>query len=165
MQTDVDVSEIEAKHRHAEAVMKSLRRIVKALHEYSTSVEKRFGLTGPQLWALWELNRAGSLSLKALSAHMHLDPSTVTGVVDRLQKRGLVERATDAEDRRRVVLSLTEAGAQLLKAAPHPAQGQLLHALHAMNREEVDQLDQTLRQLAAVMETGSQDVQFFFAEA
>lgn len=161
----MNTKEVEAKHQHAEAVMKSLRRIVKALHEYSTSVEKRFGLTGPQLWALWELNRAGVLSLKALSAHMHLDPSTVTGVVDRLQRRQLVQREADPDDRRRVVLSLTEAGVQLLKAAPHPAQGQLLHALHAMNLGEVERLDQTLRQLAAVMETDSMDVQFFFAEA
>ena len=39
--------------------MQNLRRIVKALEDYSTSVEKRFRLTGPQLWALWELGRSG----------------------------------------------------------------------------------------------------------
>lgn len=144
--------------------MQSLRRIVKALHEYSMSVEKQFGLTGPQLWALWELSRAGTLSLKALSARMHLDPSTVTGVVDRLQKRGLLVRATDPEDRRRVVLSLTAEGSHLLKEAPHPAQGQLLHALHGMGLEEVERLNQTLKQLATDMEVDASDVRFFFAE-
>lgn len=144
--------------------MHSLRRVVKSLHEYSTSVEKQFGLTGPQLWVLWELSRAGTLSLKALAARMHLDPSTVTGVVDRLQKRDMLVRATDPEDRRRVVLSLTAAGAELLKGAPHPAQGQLLHALHGMSLEEVERLNQMLKQLASVMEVGSSEARFFFAE-
>ncbi len=160
----INETQSQEKHRHAEEVMQSLRRVVKALHEYSTSVEKQFGLTGPQLWALWELNRAGHLSLKALSARMHLDPSTVTGVVDRLQKRRLLVRATDPKDRRRVVLSLTAEGIHLLKEAPHPAQGQLLYALHGMDLEEVEQLNQTLKHLASVMEVGSAEARFFFAE-
>ena len=144
--------------------MQSLRRIVKALHDYSTQVERQFGLTGPQLWALWELNRAGTLSLKALSQRMHLEPSTVTGVVDRLQKRGLLVRVPDPEDRRRVILSLTAEGIHLLKGAPHPAQGQLLYALHAMDLEAVAQLNQTLKRLASDMEADAADVRFFFAE-
>ena len=155
---------LKEKHCQAEEVMQSLRRIVKALHEYSTLVEKRFGLTGPQLWALWELNRAGALSLKGLSARMHLDPSTVTGVVDRLQRRQLLVRAPDPQDRRRVVLSLTAEGAQLLKGAPHPAQGQLLRTLHGMPMEEVERLSLTLNQLASDMEVDSTEARFFFAE-
>ena len=156
--------EAQQKHHHAEEAVQSLRRIVKALHDYSTSVEQQIGLTGPQLWALWELGRAGSLSLKALSARMHLDPSTVTGVVDRLQRRNLLVRVPDPKDRRRVILSLTVAGAQLLKGAPHPAQGQLLHALHAMPLKEVERLDHALKQVATLMEVDSTDVRFFFAE-
>jgi DNA-binding MarR family transcriptional regulator len=144
--------------------MQSLRRIVKALHDYSTQVEKQFGLTGPQLWALWELNRAGTLSLKTLSNRMHLDPSTVTGVVERLHKRGLLDRTPDPKDRRRVVLSLTAEGSHLLKEAPHPAQGQLLHALHGMDLEAVAYLNQMLKRLASDMEVGDGDARFFFAE-
>ncbi len=144
--------------------MQSLRRIVKALHDYSTQVEKRFGLTGPQLWALWELSRAGTLSLKALSKRMHLEPSTVTGVVERLHKRGLLVRDPDPEDRRRVVLSLTDEGSHLLKEAPHPAQGQLLHALHDMDLEAVTHLNQMLKRLASDMEVDAADARFFFAE-
>ena len=152
------------KHQQVEESVQSLRRIVKALHDYSTAVEQKIGLTGPQLWALWELSRAGTLSLKALSARMHLDPSTVTGVVDRLQKRDLLVRVPDPEDRRRVILSLTAAGADLLKAAPHPAQGQLLHALHAMPLAEVEGLNRALKQVASLMEVDATQVRFFFSE-
>lgn len=145
-------------------VMQNLRRIVRALQEYSSSVERQFGLTGPQLWALWELNRGGPQSLKALSARMHLDPSTVTGVVERLHRKALVTRAPDPEDRRRVVLDLTAAGRATVKSAPHPAQGQLVHGLRAMGPRQVAQLNRSLRLLAAVMEADRLDVRFFFAE-
>lgn len=160
----IKLSEFQQKHHQVEEAVQSLRRIVKALHDYATAVEHQIGLTGPQLWALWELSRAGTLSLKALSARMHLDPSTVTGVVDRLQKRGLLARAADPEDRRRVILSLTAAGAETLKGAPHPAQGQLLHALHAMPLAEVEGLNRALKQVASLMEVDGTQVRFFFAE-
>ncbi len=144
--------------------MQNLRRIVRALQDYSSSVERNFGLTGPQLWALWELHRGGPQSLKALSGRMHLDPSTVTGVVERLHRKGLVARDPDPEDRRRVVLTLTEAGRATVKKAPHPAQGQLLHALHAMTPAEVARLNGTLARLVKVMEADRLEVKFFFAE-
>ncbi|MFN8011871.1 MAG: MarR family transcriptional regulator [Holophagaceae bacterium] len=144
--------------------MQNLRRIVKALQEYSSSVEKQFGLTGPQLWALWELNRRGPMSLKGLAERMHLDPSTVTGVVERLHRKGLVSREADAEDRRRVVLGLTEEGRKTVRTAPHPAQGQLLHALSVMDADQVEQLNKTLQLLASVMEADKLEVRFFFSE-
>lgn len=156
---------VSSTHPHlVDEVMQNLRRIVKALQEYSSSVEKQFGLTGPQLWALWELSRRGPLSLKALAERMHLDPSTVTGVVDRLHKRGLVLRAPDSEDRRRVVISLTPLGEGTVKGAPHPAQGQLVHALLAMEQGQVDHLNQSLQLLVSVMEADKLEVRFFFSE-
>lgn len=144
--------------------MQNLRRVVKALQEYSSSVEKQFGITGPQLWALWELNRRGPMSLKALAERMHLDPSTVTGVVDRLQKKGLVSREADPADRRRVVLDLTPGGAMTVKSAPHPAQGQLIHALSVMDAGQVEQLNRTLQLMASVMEADKLEVRFFFSD-
>jgi len=101
--------------------MQSLRRIVKAMEDYSHSVEKRFDLTGPQLWALWELGRSGPLALKDLAARMHLEPSTVVGVVDRLVAKDLLVRNPDPGDRRRISLTPTEKGHGVLAAAPHPA--------------------------------------------
>jgi DNA-binding MarR family transcriptional regulator len=95
---------------------------------------------------------------------MHLDPSTVTGGVDRLHRKGLVSREPDREDRRRVVLTLTDPGRATLKSAPHPAQGQLLHALHAMKPAEVARLNGTLPRLAKVMEADRLEVKCFFAE-
>ena len=144
--------------------MQDLRRIVKALESYSHSVEKRFDLTGPQLWALWELGHAGPLALKDLAARMRLDPSTVVGVVDRLAAKGLVERNPDATDRRRISLIPTGKGAEVLQAAPHPAQGHLLSGLEGMERQRVESLHEALRTLVTVLEAERIKAPFFFSE-
>jgi len=60
----------------------------------------RGNLTGPQRLVMEALVRADGLSLKQLSASVNLAHSTVSGIVDRLEKQGLLERQTDAADRR-----------------------------------------------------------------
>jgi MarR family transcriptional regulator, organic hydroperoxide resistance regulator len=69
--------------------MQFLRRIFKALQDYSQKVSSSFGISGPQLWALKILSQQASLTLGHLSSKMYLRPSTVTGVIDRLEKKAL----------------------------------------------------------------------------
>jgi len=144
--------------------MQSLRRIVKALENYSQSVEKRFDLTGPQLWALWELGRSGPCALKDLAGKMKLDASTVVGVVDRLVHKGLVVRNPDATDRRRISLAPTAKGEDILAAAPHPAQGHLLVGLEQMDVKRVESLHESLYTLVTVLEAHHLEAPFFFAD-
>jgi len=144
--------------------MQSLRRIVKALEDYSLVVEKRFGLTGPQLWALWELGRNGPCALKDLAEKMKLDSSTVVGVVDRLVVKGLVVRNPDPQDRRRISLAPTAKGEEILTAAPHPAQGHLLVGMEGMDRRKVENLHEALATLVEVLEAEHLEAPFFFAK-
>lgn len=143
--------------------MQNLRRIVKVLETYSEGVERHFGLTGPQLWALWELGRLGPCALKDLAAKMKLDPSTVVGVVDRLVNKGLVVRNPDPADRRRISLIPTARGQKVLAAAPHPAQGHLLVGLEKMDRKTVENLNGSLNVLVGVLEAENLEAPFFFA--
>jgi len=145
-----------------QACMQSLRRIVKAIESYSRSVERRFDLTGPQLWALWELGRSGPLSLKDLAARMHLDPSTLVGVVDRLAAKGLLERKPDPVDRRRISLVPTEGALAILKAAPHPAQGHLLAGLATLEPHQIEALQASLGTLERVLGAEQLEAPFFF---
>ncbi len=144
--------------------MQSLRRIVKALENYSRSVEKHFDLTGPQLWALWELGHSGPMALKDLAAHMHLESSTVVGVVDRLVAKGLLVRKPDPSDRRKISLEPTTQGMEILAAAPHPAQGHLLAGLESLERETVLSLHRALKTLETVLEAEKLEAPFFFSE-
>lgn len=152
------------RQRLIQECMQSLRHIVRALEDYSRSVEKRFDLTGPQLWALWELGRSGPLALKDLAGRMKLDASTVVGVVDRLVAKGLAVRQPDPQDRRRVSLEPTAKGREILAAAPHPAQGHLLAGLEHLDHATVASLHQALTTLVDVMGARSVEAPFFFAE-
>jgi DNA-binding MarR family transcriptional regulator len=144
--------------------MQNLRRIVKALENYSLGVEKRFDLTGPQLWALWELGRRGPCGLKDLAEAMMLDSSTVVGVVDRLAVKGLVVRNPDHQDRRRISIAPTAKGEEILAAAPHPAQGHLLVGLEGMDRRKVENLHEALTTLVGILGAEHLEAPFFFAK-
>lgn len=152
------------KDQKIEAVFHDIRRIVRALELFSKEVDVRFHLTAPQLWALWELGKDGPLSLKDLSARIQLHPSTVVGVVDRLEAKGLVARKTDTVDRRRVKLSLTAAGRALRKKSPHPAQGRLLIKLQEMGDKQVSDIHKALGTLVKAMEAQDVEARFFFSE-
>jgi MarR family transcriptional regulator, organic hydroperoxide resistance regulator len=143
--------------------MQDLRRIVKALENYSRSVERNFGLTGPQLWALWELGHTGPQTLKALAARMHLDPSTMVGVVDRLESKGMMVRNQDPTDRRRLSLTLTAKAEALLHSAPHPAQGHLLAGLQRLDRSRVALLNEALHTIVRVLGAEGLEAPFFFS--
>lgn len=145
-------------------VVQALRRITKAVHEYSKAVDRQFGITGPQLWALRTIESMGGCSAGDLAERLCVHPSTITGVIQRLEEKRLIDRQKRPEDRRAVVLSLTPAGKKLLERAPYPAQGQLIRALHAMPAEEVTALRGTLDKIVEAMELGSVDARFFFSE-
>ncbi len=147
-----------------EGIFRDLRRVVHALELYSKDVNARFGLTAPQLWALWELGRDGPLALGALAQALQLHPSTMVGVVDRLEDKGLALREPDPADGRRIRIGLTLKGRALLKQAPHPAQGRLVHGLQAMSDRRVVEIQRALGTLVRVMEAEDLDAQFFFSE-
>ena len=72
-----------------------------------------FDLSPPQMWALRHLEPDTPLPMNALAGMLHCDNSNVTGIVDRLESRGLVERRAAAHDRRVKHLVVTEEGARL----------------------------------------------------
>lgn len=147
-----------------EGIMQDLRKMVKAVEAYSRTVETRFGVTGPQLWAIWELGKDSPLALKDLASRMHMSPSTLVGVVDRLMAKGLVHRAQDPLDRRRIRLTLTEAGRAMCDQAPDPAQGKLIQGLQDLEPQAREGFRLGLAYLVKVMEADQLEARFFFAE-
>jgi MarR family transcriptional regulator, organic hydroperoxide resistance regulator len=74
-----------------------------------------FGLTGPQLTILKLLESFEDLSLSTLSERIRAQNSTVTGIVDRMEREGLVRRERSKADRRVVHIRLSEKGAKLAR--------------------------------------------------
>lgn len=149
---DVEISEI----------MQSLRRIFKAIHDYSFEISEKFGITGPQLWALKIISKNVSLPLGELSKKMYLRPSTITGLIDRLEKRGYVVRDRDQKDRRVVKILLTPKGKGLAKRGPNPIQGKMIYGLRNLNRGELRSIYDSIRKLVEIMEAQNVKATFFF---
>jgi len=123
--------------RDAEAIERHLRTI-RRLARSTLRADIALGqLTRPQMYALDAVVRHGSLSLKALSRHLSLAHSTVSGIVDRLERRGLVRRETDPEDRRGIrIVPAEEVTSYIERALPSRLLGPLLEALRGASAEE-----------------------------
>ncbi|HYA92751.1 MAG TPA: MarR family transcriptional regulator [Thermodesulfobacteriota bacterium] len=143
-------------------IMQSLRRIFKAVQDYSHEVSEKFGITGPQLWALKTIFQNESLSLSDLSERMYLHPSTITGVIDRLEKKGYVIRNRDKVDRRVIYVQLTAEGKRLAKRAPSPAQGKMIYGLKNLKKGELNLIYDSVQKLVKIMEAQNLKVTFFF---
>ncbi|HKC47207.1 MAG TPA: MarR family transcriptional regulator [Gemmatimonadales bacterium] len=150
--------------RDATLIVQGLRRIVKALHSFSQDVYRQYGLTGPQLWALKTLQREGRLSAGQLAGALAVHQSSLSILVDRLEKRGLVSRVRSRGDGRFVLIELTKRGLALSTMAPEPAQGRLLHGLQAMSRAEVSQIRRAVDRLVRAMEAEDTTARFFFSD-
>jgi DNA-binding MarR family transcriptional regulator len=81
-----------------------------ALQRASKRMAVRFGVTGPQRLVIRIVGRFPGIPAGQLAAILRIHPSTVTDIVQRLERRGLVQRTRDARDGRRVLLGLTEQG-------------------------------------------------------
>jgi DNA-binding MarR family transcriptional regulator len=135
-----------------QTVIRQLRIVFRALQTHSRSIEKACGVSAAQLWALWELHRSPGLSVGDLSQRLLIHPSTASNMLDKLEKKHLVERRRTGMDQRVVSLYLTDRGAALLEAAPAPAQGELNRALQALPLAQLSALESGLAALLERME-------------
>lgn len=90
--------------------MRLLWAITHGLQTHSKLMAATLGITGPQRLVIRIVGRFPGASPGALARILHLDPSTLTGVLRRLEAAGLLNRRPDPRDGRRVVLRLTAAG-------------------------------------------------------
>ena len=143
-------------------IMQSLRRIFKAIQDYSHEVSKNYGITGPQLWVIKTISLNGKLSLGDLGNEMYLQPSTITGLIDVLEQKGYVGRVRDRKDRRVVKVQLTSKGQRLAKKAPNPAQGKMIYGLTKLRGRELNLIFNSIQKLVEIMEAQNIKVTFFF---
>lgn len=107
-----------AQKSHTANVMKSIRRIVRAIDMRSKKVARETGLTIPQIVILHAVDELGKVTTASLSKHVDLSAATTVTILDKLESRDLVTRTRSAADRRIVHTTLTDKGAQVLQGAP-----------------------------------------------
>jgi DNA-binding MarR family transcriptional regulator len=138
-------------------ILASLRRIARCIDLHSRRLTEEIGLTGPQLAVLREANRSRPLCIGELARASHLSQPTVTGILDRLEKRGLVERVRAQHDRRTVNVNATPAGQELLDRAPSLLQDRFRRKLRKLEDWEQTQMLALLQRIASMMEGETPD--------
>jgi DNA-binding MarR family transcriptional regulator len=115
----------------------------------------RIGVTPTQLSVLKLLQEIGDLSLGTLSKQIRAHNSTVTGIVDRMETAGLVERARSEQDRRVWIIRLTAAGRKIAERARVSPWDLLRHALAELSAGDQEKLTSVLRKVAANVQTAA----------
>jgi len=113
-------------------------------------------LTMPQLKVLLLLARSGSAPVSWLAARMSVSPPNITGILDRLEERGLVRRTNDPRDRRVVRIVLTDEGQQLLRELTTSGASQFQEVLATLPEETVQSLSTSLAALLEALEQSQQ---------
>jgi DNA-binding MarR family transcriptional regulator len=109
---------------------------------------RRANLTSPQLTVIKVLETFGDVSLSELSERIRAQNSTVTGIIDRMERENLVKRERSKEDRRVVHIRLTHKGAELARAIPVEPMEILRRAILSLNATEGRELVKISKKLA-----------------
>ena len=134
-------------------IVESIRRLVRAEYLDSQKMSKQYGLTAPQSLVLRLLIKKGAMSAADLSRQMYVTPSNMTGIIDRLEIKGLVERIRKQGDRRISLITLTQSGQTLGKTIPDPIERKLLNQLDNMEKEHLQILAMALNQILTLIDT------------
>jgi DNA-binding MarR family transcriptional regulator len=146
-------------------VLNSLRRIVRSLRVASRTAEQRVGLSGAQLFVLQCLSRQSPCSVNELARRTATDQSSVSVVVSRLVAAGHVRRSVSKVDRRRVELTLSRSGRDLVESAPQMAQDRLLVALEQLPKASRQTLSKLLTLVVENAEVAEVAPALFFEDA
>ncbi|BCR04277.1 hypothetical protein DESUT3_13460 [Desulfuromonas versatilis] len=133
-------------------ILQSIRRIIRAVEIHSRKLTQDHDITGPQLGCLLALAEEGPLTTTQLARKVYLSPSTIVGIVDRLESKALVTRQRGSQDRRQVRIGVTEAGEALVASAPSPLQETLAESLKGLPELEQVSITLALEKLVDMME-------------
>ncbi|MGF1534441.1 MAG: MarR family winged helix-turn-helix transcriptional regulator [Bernardetiaceae bacterium] len=141
-------------------ILINLRRIIRAVNLEGKRIEKKYGLSIPQLLCLHFLKDQEDFRAthSAIKDYLQLNASTVTGIVDRLEKRGLVARLpVHPQDRRINYIVLTKGGQDLIAVIPELLHDQLCTRLNKAEDKKIQELRDAFRVIIGFLEIENMD--------
>lgn len=134
--------------------MQQLWMLVHALDVSSKRMARTIGVTGPQRLVLRVVGQNPGLSAREIASMLGLHPSTLTGVLARLEAQSMLERKIDPEDRRRARFKLTNVGRLVDRERKGTVEAAVRRALGRARPELVDRTEQMLGLLIAELSRG-----------
>ena len=150
--------DIHTKDRTKEIIF-SIRKLMQAGELYTKELNKKYQVSAPQLNCLLSLYENGPLPPSHIAKYIMVKSSTVTGIVDRLEQKGLVKRLRNSPDRRVITIELTEAGIKLAENAPPPIQQKIIDGLKRLSDDKLDQISLSLTKLTNMLDVQDLEVE------
>ncbi|RKG82710.1 MarR family transcriptional regulator [Corallococcus sp. CA049B] len=128
--------------------MRLLWAVDHGLQSTSKRMESTLGLTGPQRLVIRLVGRFPGITAGTLANILHVHPSTLTGVLKRLEKRGLLERKSDPLDGRKALFALTDSGRALDIPSEGTVESAVQRVLARLARDRIVVTQDVLKALA-----------------
>lgn len=142
---------LNAKKEHVVHIEKSLRNISVIIQQKGREILSDYNITPPQFVALQYLMEFGDLTIGELSTKMYLACSTMTDLIDRMEKNNLVVRVRDEKDRRVIRIHLLNEGERIIAEAIKKRQDYLNEILLSFSGDEMNRLETLLNKLQEEM--------------
>ncbi len=135
-------------------ILVKLRKIIRSINLESKKIEKEFGISIPQLLVLQFLSEQEDYraSAKEIRIYINLNASTVSGIISRLESKGLVAKLPKPNDKRTTYITLTAKGADVLQRSPTTLQEKTTQKLQKLTGEQIIELDRNIELLASIMD-------------
>ena len=140
------------KSKTFEEIFKSISKISKKFYRFQRPILRELRLTIPQYFIMEYLDRYGKLQLKDLAEACYCSRSTITAVVDTMEKNKLITREINLEDRRSLFVKLTEKGLNIYKSIPSNEK-LILGCCKSFNSEEIDILSKLIKRLLNTLDS------------
>ena len=132
-------------------VANQLRPVLLRLSRELRKETEQLGISSRQVTLLWLIRLNPGMSLRQLAAEERISAPALSGHVDRLENAGLIERARDAADRRRVGLTLTDEGERLLRRVRARRTTWLAEHLRGLDDEELSAIEAAIEPLGKLL--------------
>lgn len=133
----------------------ALRRLLRAVYIDNAKMSRQYGVTGAQGGVVRSLRDSGPASSAQLSRTLYVKPSSMTGLIDRLEKKRLVVRTPKIGDRRVSIIRLTPEGEELSRQLPDPLEMKLVSNLSDLDTGHVKQVSAVVDELLSMIEVTS----------
>ncbi len=133
-------------------IVYSIRRLMQAGEHYTKELNKIYNVSAAQINCLLALHENGPLPPSQIAKHVMVNSSTITGIIDRLEKKDLVKRLRISKDRRVITVELTKNGKILAENAPPPIQQKIIDGLNQLSPSEIEQTSLTLKRLTDMLD-------------
>lgn len=130
----------------------ALRRILRATELYGRELAQAAGLTAVQFRVLQVVGETGQCTATAIAQRMGVSQATVTSLVDKLVRQGMVERQRSDRDRRQTNIVMTERGRATVDSAPDALQQRYVRKFEALEDWEQAMLVAALERVAAMLD-------------